>query len=198
MSRASVGRCRLPWLLTVFPTGEIVCTLSTEVSAAASRRKGCAMRRSILGRVRWLLVGAIVGAVAAGGAALAAIPDSNGVINGCYQKNVGNLRVIDPSAGDSCRPSEVPISWSQTGPTGPQGPKGDTGATGPQGPKGDTGAIGPQGPQGPKGDTGLTGPQGPAGPQGPQGTQGSQGPQGPAGSQGPQGPAGSQGPQGTQ
>ena len=68
-------------------------------------------------RVRWLLVGAVLGVVG-GGAALAAIPDSSGVINGCYQKNVGNLRVIDTSAGDTCRPSEIAISWSQTGTTG--------------------------------------------------------------------------------
>ena len=137
------------------------------------------MRRFTLKRSRWFVLGAVVGSVLVGGAAFAAIPDSNGVINGCYQKNVGNLRVIDPSAGDSCRPSEIPISWSQTGPqgpAGPQGPKGDTGATGPQGPKGDTGATGPQGPkgdtgaQGPKGDTGATGLQGPVGPQGPAGS----------------------------
>ena len=137
--------------------------------AAVSERKECAVRRFTLRRSRWFLLGAVMGAVLVGGAAFAAIPDSNGVINGCYQKNVGNLRVIDPSAGDSCRPSEVPISWSQTGPAGPQGPKGDTGATGPAGPagpagpKGDTGATGPagaQGPAGPKGDTGATGPQG--------------------------------------
>ena len=131
------------------------------------------MRRFTFKRSRWFLVGAVVGSVLVGGVAFAAIPGSNGVINGCYQKNVGNLRVIDPSVGDSCRPSEIPISWSQTGPAGPQGPKGDTGATGPQGPKGDTGATGPQGlagPQGPKGDTGATGAQGPAGPQGPPGS----------------------------
>jgi hypothetical protein len=106
------------------------------------------MRRFTSGRVRWLLGGAVVGAFVAGGAAFAAIPDSSGVINGCYQKNVGNLRVIDPSAGDSCRPSEIGISWSQTGPqglVGPAGPKGDTGATG---------ATGPAGPAGPKGDPG--------------------------------------------
>ena len=128
------------------------------------------MRRFTLRRSRWLLLGAVTGAVLAGGAAaFATIPDSNGVINGCYQKNVGNLRVIDPSAGDTCHPSEIPISWSHTGPAGPQGPKGDTGATGPQGPagpqglKGDTGATGPQGPKGDKGDTGATGPQGPPG-----------------------------------
>jgi Collagen triple helix repeat (20 copies) len=118
------------------------------------------VRKFTLRRTRWFLVGGVVGAALAGGVAYAAIPDSGGVIHGCYQKNVGNLRVIDPSAGDNCRPSEVPIDWSQTGPAGPQGPKGDTGATGPHGHKGDTG---PAGPQGPKGDTGATGPQGPAG-----------------------------------
>lgn len=125
------------------------------------------MRRLTFSRSRWLLVGGVIGAVLAGGAAYAAIPDSNGVINGCYQKHVGNLRVIDPSAGQTCRHSEVPINWSQTGPQGiqgPQGPKGDTGATGPQGPAGPTGATGPQGPKGDTGATGATGPQGPAGP----------------------------------
>jgi hypothetical protein len=133
------------------------------------------MRRFTFGRVRWLLGGAVVGAIFAGGAAFAAIPDSSGVINGCYQKNVGNLRVIDSSAGDSCRPSEIGISWSQTGPQGPpgpqgvQGPKGDTGATGATGA---TGPVGPVGPPGPKGDTGATGATGPAGPAGPKGDPG--------------------------
>ncbi len=141
-------------------------------------------KRLPLKRSRWFVLGGVVGAILAGGAAFAAIPDSNGVINGCFQKNVGNLRVIDPSAGDSCRPSEVPISWSQTGPAGPQGPKGDTGATGPQGPKGDTGATGPQGPAGPigpAGPTGATGAQGPAGPVGPAGPKGDTGATGPQG-----------------
>jgi hypothetical protein len=127
------------------------------------------LRRSHAGqRGRWFLLGVVAGAFLAGGAvALAAIPDSSGVIHGWYQKNVGNLLVIDSDAGDNCRPSEIAISWSHTGPVGPvgpQGPKGDTGATGPQGPKGDTG------PQGPKGDIGDTGPQGPPGPQGEPGT----------------------------
>jgi len=146
--------------------------------------------------VRWLLVGAVVVGAVGGGVALAAIPDSSGVINGCYQKNVGNLRVIDPSAGDSCRPSEIAISWSQTGPQGPQGPPG------PQGPKGDTGATGatgpagPAGPAGPKGDTGATGatgPAGPAGPAGPKGDTGATGATGPAGPAGPAGPKGDPG-----
>jgi hypothetical protein len=151
------------------------------------------MHRFTFGRLRWLVAGAVVGAVGVGGAAFAAIPDSSGAIHGCYQKNVGNLRVIDPSGGDSCRPSEIAISWSQTG---PQGPKGDTGATGPQGPKGDTGATGPAGPTGltgPKGDTGATGPQGP---KGDTGATGATGPQGTAGPKGDTGPVGPQGPAG--
>ena len=60
--------------------------------------------------------------IALGGVALAAIPDSNGTIHGCYQKNNGNLRVVE-SAGD-CRSSEAVISWNQTGPQGPPGPSG--------------------------------------------------------------------------
>jgi hypothetical protein len=68
-------------------------------------------------------------------AALATIPDSGGVIHGCYQKNVGNLRVID-TATDSCRPSEIATAWSQTGPAGPQGPQGAQGAQGPTGASG--------------------------------------------------------------
>jgi Collagen triple helix repeat (20 copies) len=130
------------------------------------------------------LAGVVFGIVTA---VQAAIPDSGGVIQGCYQKNVGNLRVIDPSAGDSCRPSEIAISWSQTGPQGPQGPPG------PQGPKGDIGPTGPAGPAGPKGDTGATGPAGPAGPAGPKGDTGATGPAGPAGPAGPKGDKGDPG-----
>ena len=62
--------------------------------------------------VRAALAGAAVAAVLGGGAAWAAIPDASGVINGCYQKIVGHLRVVDPGTGD-CRPSEVAITWNQ-------------------------------------------------------------------------------------
>lgn len=126
------------------------------------------MHRFRFGRLRWLVAGVVVGAIG-GGVAFASIPDSSGVINGCYQKNVGNLRVIDPSAGDSCRPSEIPISWNQTGPQGlrgPTGPQGPKGATGAQGPKGATGAQGVQGPRGTTGPQGAQGPRGATGPQG--------------------------------
>jgi hypothetical protein len=117
--------------------------------------------------------------------ALAVIPDSGGVIHGCYLKSIGTLRVVN--AASDCTKLEVSIQWSQTGPAGPkgdtgaQGPKGDTGAAGAQGPKGDTGVAGAQGPkgdtgaQGPKGDTGVAGAQGPKGDTGPQGSAGASG-----------------------
>ncbi len=129
--------------------------------------------------------------LALGGVAWATIPDSGGVIHGCYSKAIGRLRVIDPSTSAHCTALESPIQWNQTGPQGPQGLKGDTGATGPQGLKGDTGATGPQGL---KGDTGATGPQGlkgDTGATGPQGLKGDTGAQGPQGLTGPAGPAGS-------
>ena len=67
--------------------------------------------------------------VAAGTVALASIPDSAGVIHGCYKSATGALRVID-TATQECRASETPISWNQVGPagaTGPQGPQGPSG-----------------------------------------------------------------------
>jgi hypothetical protein len=140
------------------------------------------MRRLTFRRTRWLLLGTVLGAVLAGGAAatLASIPDAGGVIHGCYQKNVGNLRVIDPAAGERCRPPEIAISWSQTGPQGLQGPKGDTGATGPTGATGATGAAGPTGATGAQGAKGDTGAPGATGATGPQGAVGPQGPAGPS------------------
>ena len=81
----------------------------------------------------------VVVVVAAVSVAYASLPDSNGVIHGCYQKNNGQLRVIYPAVS-SCSPSETPLQWSQTGPQGPVGPQG------PEGPQGPQGAQGPQGP----------------------------------------------------
>lgn len=98
-------------------------------------------------RRRRVVVAVLVAAVglAAGGVAYATIPDSGGVIHGCYQKNEGQLRVIDPSAGGACRSSESALSWSQTGPQGPQGPNGPAGPAGPQGPQGAPGPAGQDG-----------------------------------------------------
>ena len=116
---------------------------------------------------RRLGTGAVGGGILvllAGGVAVASIPDSHGVIHGCYQAsgqgdnrgnggdgrhnsqgNDGNgngfLRIID-TAVDRCATGEIAISWNQTGPPGPAGPQGPKGDTGAKGPKGDTGAPG--------------------------------------------------------
>jgi len=86
-----------------------------------------------MGRFRRLSRGArLVVAIAVGGAVFgvvtavqAAIPDSNGVIHGCYLKVSGPLRVVD---GSACKSSELALNWNQTGQAGPTGP---TGAAGP-------------------------------------------------------------------
>jgi len=93
------------------------------------------------------------------GHAVAAIPDANGVVHGCYNLTNGSTRIVDTAA--SCKIGEAAIQWNQTGQQGPQGPQGAQGAQGPQG---------PQGIPGPTGATGAQGPQGPAGPAGPAGT----------------------------
>jgi Collagen triple helix repeat (20 copies) len=94
--------------------------------------------------------------VALGGAAYAAIPDSSGVINGCYDNVSGELRVFDSDDGEpkGCTRKETQLDWSRQGPQGPPGPQGPQGATGPQGP---SGATGPQGAVGPQGPPGLSG-----------------------------------------
>jgi hypothetical protein len=121
-----------------------------------------ASKRSIIRRIGvTLFVVAIAGI-----AAVASIPSTGGVINGCYDPPRGELRVIDTASGQQCRPNEKALNWNQTG---PQGPAGKAGAPGP------AGAVGPAGPAGPQGAAG------PAGPQGPQGAQGPEGPPGPAG-----------------
>jgi hypothetical protein len=55
--------------------------------------------------------------VVAGGVAYATIPDSSGVIHGCYKNNGGDLRVID-DATQSCARNETSIDWDQFGPLG--------------------------------------------------------------------------------
>ncbi len=133
----------------------------------ADRVRSSLIRYVVVGVIGFLLGG--VGGVFAAGT----IPGPGGVIQGCFQKNNGQLRVVvDPT---QCRNDEVPLSWNQVGPQGPTGAKGDagaTGATGAAGPTGPTGATGATGPTGPTGPTGATGPTGPTGPVGPTGTTG--------------------------
>ncbi|MBS1675938.1 MAG: type VI secretion system tube protein Hcp [Actinobacteria bacterium] len=101
-----------------------------------------------------LVLGAVAGAAAT---AIAAVPGSDGVINACYEvqrdgttpvTGAPNVRIIDPSAGQTCNPvggagpAEHALSWNMTGPAGPQG------AAGPSGAQGATGAPGASGPAG--------------------------------------------------
>jgi hypothetical protein len=72
----------------------------------------------------WVAISAGLLAIALSGIAYATIPDSNGVIHGCYQKTTGSLRVIDTDVGQSCTPSEKTLSWNKEGPPGPSGPPG--------------------------------------------------------------------------
>jgi collagen triple helix repeat protein len=138
----------------------------------------------------WAGVIVLTGAVVGGAFAFGAV-GGGGVINGCYAKANGNLRVL--VAGTSCRKTERAISWNQQGPAGPQGPPGATGASGPAGPTGAAGPTGPagaQGPAGPAGPKGDTGAKGDTGDTGATGATGSAGPKGDTGATGPQGPPG--------
>jgi len=133
-------------------------------------RRGAAMMRL---KKRLLFVGAllVVGGAAVG-IAYATIP-SGGLINGCYQKSSGALRVIGTNptvGGGACSPGEQALSWSQGGPTGPTGATGATGATGTTGATGPTGATGETGATGATGETGPTGATGPQGVAGPGGS----------------------------
>ena len=74
----------------------------------------------VLGAAALLAVAAVAGA---------AIPDSDdGEIHGCFQKNQGQLRVIDAEAGQACRPSEESLVWNQEGVQGETGPRGPSDA----------------------------------------------------------------------
>ena len=114
------------------------------------------------GRLRRAAVLAAAAVIATTGIASATIPSAN-VIDACYTKSGGTLRVIDATV-TKCGKQETSLAWNV------QGVKGDTGEPGPIGP---AGPAGPQGEPGPQGEQGIPGPQGPVGPTGPAGAAGS-------------------------
>lgn len=156
------------------------------------------------------LAGAAAVLVLAGSVAWAAIPSDGGMIEGCYTKVGGVLRVIDTAKGQRCHASlEIPISWNQ------KGQKGDPGAAGANGSPGAPGEKGAPGEPGANGSNGADGtsvtvervdpvlvPCSGAGVRlaAANGTtvlcDGARGEQGAAGERGPQGEQGIQGPQG--
>jgi hypothetical protein len=143
--------------------------------------------------LRYTLVCVLGLSIGSAGAIFSAglIPDSDGVIHGCYDAKKGDLRIVTDAA--DCKSSEIAISWCQRGPVGPTGASGATGPTGAIGPAGPIGATGPTGANGATGATGATGSAGPAGATGPTGAIGPSGPMGPTGATGPAGPTGATG-----
>src|SRR4051794_41841170 len=97
------------------------------------------MRKALLAAV----AGAAVAAAVVGGFAWATIPAANSVIKACYQKNNGQLRVVDDNT--ACNSSELAISWNQSGPQGTAGGKGGAGGAGPPGAPGGPGGAGDEG-----------------------------------------------------
>jgi hypothetical protein len=121
------------------------------------RLRGFGLRRRL---VLALAVGGVLFGVAS--VVQAAIPDSHGVIHGCYKTSGGALRVIDTATSAKCLASETALNWNQAGPTGSRGVTGATGGAGPSGPKGPSGPQGPSdawnkliGPEGDLGDTAI-------------------------------------------
>lgn len=107
-------------------------------------------------RTARLLVGVLTVLALSAGLVSASIPNSQtGVINGCFIKADGTLRLIDVEAGQSCKKSEQAIAWSQTGPRGPQGLPGAAGAPGAPGQPGEPGAAGAPGAPGAPGVSSL-------------------------------------------
>ncbi|HET7129490.1 MAG TPA: hypothetical protein VFJ93_10500 [Gaiellaceae bacterium] len=78
-------------------------------------------------KTRSSVVALVVGvAVAAGGIAYASVPESSGVIHGCYSANAASktngsqLNIVDSDVA-ACGKGQTAITWSQTGPPGQDG-----------------------------------------------------------------------------
>ena len=68
------------------------------------------MQLNLQRRARWVPAAMVVGLALAGGIAYATVPDSSGVIHGCYQTHNGRLRVVDTAAGAACRATEKALN----------------------------------------------------------------------------------------
>ena len=85
----------------------------------------------VAGRRRWIAALGVAVLAVGGGFAYSAIPDSAGVLHGCYSGKDGALRLIDTAAGQRCSKKETAVSWNQAGTPGPRGAPGPAGAAGP-------------------------------------------------------------------
>jgi len=73
------------------------------------------VRKAIIGATALVVLGV------SAGAAVAAIPDTDGVIHACRNTRDGTLRAVDTAAGQKCGKNEQSLNWNQTGPAGPAG-----------------------------------------------------------------------------
>jgi len=125
-----------------------------DLRARVGARRGI-LHRMMGGRALIVTVVSVVATLALGSAAYASIPDSTGVIHGCYGRS-GELSVVDPTTS-TCRRGDTAVNWNQTGLRGLQGLTGAPGAAGPAGPTGATGPIGMTGAPGAAGAAGSSG-----------------------------------------
>ena len=82
---------------------------------------------------------AVVGVIAAGAFATAAVISNDGTINACYAKKSGDLHVLK---GKKCGKGEKAISWNQKGQKGEEGAQGTAGTAGTNGTNGTNGTDG--------------------------------------------------------
>ena len=66
----------------------------------------------------------VVGGLGAAGAAVSSIPDSHGVIHGCYTTKGTTKALSVINSTSSCPTGDTSLNWNQTGPKGPMGPAG--------------------------------------------------------------------------
>ena len=120
------------------------------------------------GRASLAIAGVACCAALAAGVAYATIPGGGGDYTACVLKNVGTIRLVDPSLPplnlmSHCTSLENQLGWNKQGQAGPRGAKGDAGAIGPKGVLGPKGLPGLPGAKGRSGDTGSQGTTGPDG-----------------------------------
>jgi hypothetical protein len=127
-----------------------VSHVGSDPGSDRSGRRRLPGRRSVMAAVVGICAATLVS-----GAAYASIPDSGGVIHGCYGNASGAL-FLATSPSNTCHPGLTPLAWSQTGPQGPQGIQGVKGVDGTNGIDGTNGSDGAPGAPGPTGAAGVS------------------------------------------
>lgn len=97
------------------------------------------MKSGLRGRTLLVVFVLVLGAAFGGGFAFATIPDSGGVLHGCYSQKGTNqyggtqLNIIDSDSA-SCKKDDVQVTWNQSGPPGAAGNDGVSVTSVPLGP----------------------------------------------------------------